>query len=219
MLARGAEVFAHGSVDGGGRDEVMAWDMGVAVVFHHAGVSDVGASDSVEFIEGVVVESARDFDGAVTSEVEEDDAIAVFDGAGGFAISDDDEGWEVLIADAVFFFTERFDGLCGAGEVARLPEDMGFPAAFDDAPIGFVAVHRRDHAAAARGDAIVAVGFGVDSGECFFEFFDVDEGGGGADVAAVEEWVDAERFDAVFVGAFDHGDEMVDVRVDVAVAQ
>ena len=143
----------------------MAWDMGVAVVFHHAGVSDVGASDSVEFIEGVVVESARDFDGAVASEVEEDDAIAVFDGAGGFAISDDDEGWEVLIADAVFFFTERFDGFGGAGEVARLPEDMGFPTAFDDAPIGFVAVHRRDHAAAARGDAIVAVGVGVDSGE------------------------------------------------------
>ena len=218
-LAGGAEVFAHGSVDGGRGDEVMEGDAGVGVVLHHAGESDVGSANAVEFVEIVVVEGARNFKGAVASEVEEDDAVAVVDDAGGFSIAHDDERRKILVADALLFFSESIDGVRGAGEGASLSEDVGFPAAFDDDPIGFVAIHRRHHTTAARGDAIVAIGFGIDSGEGIFEFVDVNEGGRRADVATVEKGVDAEGFDAVTVGAFDHGDEVIDVRVDVAVAE
>ena len=56
--ACGAEVFAHGAVDCRGRDQEMRRNMGVAVIFHHAGIADIGSADAVELGEIVGIECA-----------------------------------------------------------------------------------------------------------------------------------------------------------------
>ena len=95
---------------------------------------------------------------------------------------------------------------------------MSFPAAFDDAPVGFISVHRGDHASAARGDSVVAAALGIDFRERGFELVDIDERRRRADIAAVEEWVDAQRAHAGSIRMTDHGEQVVDVRMDIAVA-
>jgi hypothetical protein len=48
-------------------------------------------------------------------------------------------------------------------ETARVAEHVCFPTAFDDAPIRAVAIHGRRLTAAARTDAVVAIGLSIGS--------------------------------------------------------
>jgi hypothetical protein len=50
------------------------------------------------------------------------------------------------------FAVERLDRLARAAERACVAAHVGVPAALDDPPVGLVAVHRHEHAAAAGGD-------------------------------------------------------------------
>jgi len=96
---------------------------------------------------------------------------------------------------------------------------VGFPAALDDAPVGLVAVHGDFHAAAAGSDGVVHAAAGIQVGEELFEGEDVIQRGGGRDVAAIEQGMDAGALDALLLGLCEHALEVVDVGVDVAVGE
>ena len=97
--------------------------------------------------------------------------------------------------------------------------NVGLPAALDHAPLGPVAVHGDDHAPAARGDAVVAVGSAVERLEQLLEGVDVVEGAGLGHVAPVEEHVDAHLLHLLLVAAAQQGEEVLDVAVHVSVRQ
>ena len=204
------------SIAGGG-DEVLSRDVEVAVVFHHAGVLDRRDADAVEPVEVLAgLEGCRQLEGAVAAEVEVDDGIAVFDRSDGLAVFGDHELLEVLIDDAGDFFAVGLDRFVRAREGAAFAEDVAVPAALDHRPVGVVAVHRDVHASAARGDFIVHAA-GIEALEPSFEGIDIVEGGSFADVASVDQGVDARGLHAFFLGLLEHGLEVVDVRMDVAV--
>ena len=101
---------------------------------------------------------------------------------------------------------------------------MGVVASLYDRPVGFVAVHGRDHAAAAGGDEVAsyfAAGFRLASKrpEVILQFAEIPEGGKGRDVAAVQQRVNIDLFHAFLVALPYHGDKVRDVGVHVAVGK
>ena len=215
--AAGAQVLRHRPVDRRGIDQVLAGDMEVTVVLHHAGVLYLGMPLAVELGEVLSLEGLGDLEGAVAAEVEEDDGVAVVDGSHRLAVLRDDEGRQVLV-DGAGLLTQRRDGVVGVVELAALSEDVGLPALADHVPVGVVAVHRDDHPATAGGDACVEaviaqlaeeVGEGVEVVECAHL----------AHITAIQQCVDANLPDAFLLGLEDHGLEVVDVGVDIAVGQ
>ena len=206
-------------MDGRRRNEVVGRNLEVAVVLQHAGVDDLGHTDALELVEVVAgLEGLGDLDRAVAAEVEEDDGVAVADGADRAAVIGDDEGRQVLVDDALVLLTQRRDRLAGRGEAPPGAEDVGLPAELDHAPVRLVAVHRDAHAAAAGGEARLEVG-AAEAGHKGLHVVDVVQGAGRRHVAAVEQGVDAHAPDALGAGLADQGLELVDVGVDVAVGE
>ena len=77
-------------------DEVTRGDVGIAVVFHHAREEDVGPAAAVKGRELVsLVESARELDSAVASEIIENDRVAVGDRPDRPPAIDDDKGGKI----------------------------------------------------------------------------------------------------------------------------
>lgn len=212
------EKFAHGARDFGGADEEFCGDAEIAVVLHHADKQDVGSSNSVEFIEIFGFKSARQFDGAVASEIKEEDGVAVLDGANGLFVLCDHKGWDVLVVEVGILGARGGDGGGGARGLRAVTEHMGMPSHTDHFPVGFVAVHGDEHAAAARGDAVV-FSVGGEFVEEFFDAFDVGQGALSGDVASVEQDVESYGEQVVAVGLMEEGFDVVDVAVDVAVGE
>ena len=129
----------------------------------------------------------------------------------------DDECAEVLV-DGVGFVAERLDGVLCGWEEASFAEDVGLPAAFDHRPVGVVAVHGDEHASAAGGDAGIAA-LGLQGLEELLEGQDILQGGGLADVASVQEDMNADALDALGGGVLHHRLEVVDVGMDIAVGE
>ena len=116
--------IAADAVDGGRAGQVAFRNVEVAVVLHHARIDHIRPTNAVEVAEIILLEGSGDFKGAVTAEVEIDDAVAVLDGADGLAVFGDDEGPEVLV-DGACLLAEGLDGLLGAGELASFAKDPG----------------------------------------------------------------------------------------------
>ena len=212
------EVLAEGAADRRRHHQEAGRNLEVAVVLHHAGVGDLREADTVEDLEVGFGEGAGDLDGAVAAEVEVDHGVTVDDGADGLATLCDHESGQVLVDDAGLFGAEDLDGLLGRSEAAALGQHVAFPAALDHAPVGLVAVHGDAHAATAGSDGGVKIG-AIEAGEEGFEGLDVVQGGGLAHVAAVDERMHAHGLDAFLLGLGDHGLEVVNVAVHVAVGE
>ena len=96
-MPAGGEILAHGVGDGRRRDQEALGNLQVAVVLQHAGVGHVGTRTAVEVVEVVILERARDLDGAVAAEVEEDHAVAVADRSDRLAVVGDHERRQILV--------------------------------------------------------------------------------------------------------------------------
>ncbi len=213
------QVLAHGAVDGRRLHQEARRNAQVAVVLHHAGEEHVRPRAPLEGRELLVLESARDLDGAVAPEVEADDPRAVADRPERRAgVVQDHERRQELVREAGLLLAEGFDGFARAGEAAGFAQDMRLPAALDDAPVGFVAVHGDQHAATARGDPVVAA-FGAQLGQQGLQGLHVVQGAGFVDVPAVEQHVDPGALHTVGIGPAQHRREMIHVAVDVAVRE
>ena len=121
----------------------------------HAGefhIRFVAAVELVEFFP--FVERLADFLRPVSAEVEQDDAVAVFDRSNRFSVFGDDESWQILVDNAAFVAV-CLDSFSRRGELASFAMHVDIPSFLDHRPVGFVAVHRDLHTAAAAGDARV----------------------------------------------------------------
>ena len=93
------------------------------------------------------------------------------------------------------------------------------PAAFDDGPISLVAVHRRDHAAAARGDAKIDARVLIYDSEVLLDLSDIPLGSEIGYVSPVGKTVQPQAPDPFGVGAVDQRKQVVHVRVDISIGQ
>ena len=213
-----AEPFAGGVLDGRRGDEEALGQLQVAVVLEHAGVGDLGSTHAVELVEAVLDEGAGDFDGAVATEVEEDDRITVFDGADGLAAVGNDELRQVLVNGAGVLVAQAVHGVGGVGKLRAFAQHVGLPAFFDHRPVGVVAVHGDVLAATAGGYAGIEA-IDADLRQEGFEGHHVVEGAGLGHVAAVKQGVNAHGLDALGLGLHDHRLQVIDVAVHVAIGE
>ena len=213
-----SEVFAHGVGDRGRSNEVTGRNVEVAVVFKHTCVNNGRNANAVEFVEiSACLEGLGDLDRTVAAEVEEDYAVAVFNGAYGSAVFSDNECGEVLV-DHAGFRAVGFDCFFCGSELSAFAENVGVPAVFNHLPVCFVTVHGDLHSAAAACD-LCAEGSIVERSEECFEGFNVFESGGFANVTTVEKDVNAYVVYAFSLCLFNHCLEVVDVRVNVTVGE
>ena len=96
----------------------------------HAGIGDLRCSNAIESGEFRFLEGTRDLDGAVAAEIEEDDRVAVLDGADRLAVFGDDELRQILVDGAGILRAQAVDRSSRVGELRALAQHMGFPAPF-----------------------------------------------------------------------------------------
>ena len=95
---------------------------------------------------------------------------------------------------------------------------MGAPALLHHRPVGLVAVHGDLHTAAAGGDGVIAA-LGVQLGKHLLQHVHILQRGSGRNVTAVQQDVAVGLLDALGMGFPQHGDQVMDVGMDVAVGQ
>ena len=184
----------------------------------HAGVGHLWRADAVEPVEMRFLEGTGDLDGTIAPEVEEDDRIAVLDGADGLAGIGNDECRQILVDGAGILRAQAVDRSRRGRELRALAQHVRFPALLDHRPVGVVAVHGDVLAAAAGGDAGIEAAL-ADLGEESLEGHDVIERAGFRHVATVEQDVHPHGLDAFGPGLNDHGLQVIDVAVHVAVGE
>jgi hypothetical protein len=95
---------------------------------------------------------------------------------------------------------------------------MNRPTARDHGPVRLVAVHRNLHAAAAGGDRHIETVV-TQARQKQFERIDIVQRGGLPDIAPVQQDVNADPLDAFGLGPHQHGLQVVDVRMDIAIRE
>jgi len=155
--------------------------------------------------------------GTVASEVEEYDTVAILDGSHRFSILGDDERGKVLV-DGLALLAQRLDGLMGAFKHPAFTQNMSLPTLAYHIPVCIVSIHGDDHAAAAAGNPCIE-GSIVQRNKKSLEGVEVFKCTDLADIAAVEQGMDANLCNPILLGLHDHSLEVVDVRVNVSVAE
>ncbi len=217
MDAGGAEDLGQGILDDGGLDQVMLGDIQVSVVLEHARELHAGVAGPVKLVKVLPVEGQGDLLGPVAPEVEEDDAVPVFDLGNRSAVSRHHKCGQILV-DAAGLGPVGFNGLLRGGEHPALALNMGAPALFHHGPVGLIPVHGDLHTAAAGGDGIVAA-VGAQLRKNLLQYIHILKSGGGGHVPAVQQDVAVGLLHAILLCLAQQGDEVGDVRVDVAVGQ
>ena len=217
MDSGGAQHLGQGVLDDGGLHQIMLGDLQVAVVLEHTGKLHAGVVAPVEVVKVLAVKGQRDLLRPVTPEVEEDDAVAVGDLRHRLAAPLDHESGQILI-DAARLCAVGLDGRLGRGESSADCLNVGAPALLYHRPVGLVAVHGDLHTAAAGGDGVIAA-LGVQLGENLLQHIHILQRGGGGHVTAVQKDVAVGFLHALGMGFPQHGDQVMDVGMDVAVGQ
>ena len=212
-----AQNLGQGVGDHGRLNQIVGGDLQVAVVLQHTGKQHTGEISPVKLVKILPVEGQRDFLGPVAPEIEKDHAVAVGDPGHGSAGAGDDKGGQVLI-DAAGLGAVGFNCLPGGSEHPAPALHMGAPAGFHHGPVGLIAVHGDLHTAAAGGDGVVAA-LGIQLRQDLLQPVHILQSGGGGHVTAVQQNMAVDLFGAFGVGLLQHGDQVGDVGVDVAVGQ
>jgi len=212
-----AQDLGQGVGDDRGLHQIVLGDLQVSVILEHTGKLHAGVVATVELVEILPVKGQGNLLGPVAAEVEKDHAVAVGNLGHGCTAALHHESGQVLV-DAAGLVPVGLNGLPGGGEQTALALHMGPPAGFHHGPVGLVAVHGNDHTAAAGGDGVVAA-LGVQAFQDFFQLVHIVQSGGGGHVTAVQQDVAVDLLHALGVGLLQHGDEMGNVGMDVAVGQ
>ena len=184
--------------------------MKVAVILEHTCVKNCGHSLAVELIKvSTGLKRLGDLDGTVTSEVIEDNAVAVLYGTYGLAVLCDNEGRKILVDD-LGLCSVGVDSLLSGCKLSALAENVGLPACFNHSPVSLVSVHGDLHSAAAGCDSDIE---GIVAKVCDerFKGENVIKRGSLANVTAVEKDVDTNTLNAVLLRVSDESLKVVDV--------
>ena len=95
---------------------------------------------------------------------------------------------------------------------------MGAPTGFHHGPVGFITVHGDLHTAAAGGDGVVAA-LGIQLRQNLLQLVHILQSGGSGHVTAVQQDMAVDLFGAFRMGLPQHGDQVGDIGVDIAVGQ
>ena len=212
------KVFAQRAVDFRRAYQIVFGGVQVAVVFHHTGIHYIGPYPPVEIGEFVLFKRRSDFQRTVAAEVVEDHRIVVFHGTHrSFAIFGDDKSIQILV-DGTGGFTQFGNCFVGGSKHLAFAVNMDFPTGFHHCPVGVVAVHGDLHTAAAGSDFGIAARC-PDLCKELFKGVDVIQCRSFRHITAVQQSVDADDFHPFSSGLFDHGFQVVDIAVHIAVAE
>ena len=227
FLRLGHGVFVHACLaqdlgqrvaDDGRLDQIVHRDLEIAVVLQHTGKLHAGVVAAVKVVKVLAVEGQGDLLRAVAAEVEEDDAVAVGDLGNRLAVLCDHEGQQILVDHAGVLGAVGLDGFLGGGKLTALALHVCAPALFDHRPVGLIPVHGDDHTAAAGRDLVFVLRVGQ-GGQHGLKLVDILQRARRGDVTAVEQDVAVDLLEAHLAGLFQHGDQVRDVGMDVAVGQ
>ena len=197
--------------------QIVLRNVQVSVVLQHTGKLDAGVIAPVKLVEVLPVKGQRNLLGPVASEVEENHTVAVGDSGHRLAATGHHKGRQILV-DAAGFRAVSLNRLFGGGELPADALHMGAPAGFHHGPVCLIAVHGDLHPAAAGGDGIVAA-VGIQLLQHILQHGHILQRGGGGHVTAVQQDVAVGLLHALGVRLTQQRDQMMDVGMDVAVAQ
>ena len=129
-----------------------------------------------------------------------------------------DERQQILIDHAGILGAVGFNGFPRGGKLTALGLHVRAPALFDHRPVGLVAVHGNDHAAAAGGDLVFMLRV-VQFRQNGLQLVDIVQRARRGDIAAVEQDVAVDLFESHLTRLFQHRDQVRDIGMDVAVGQ
>ena len=218
MDARLAQNLGQRVADDGRLDQIVHRDLEIAVVFQHTRELHASIVTAVKLVKVLAVKGEGDLLRAVAAEVEEDDAVAVFDLRDGLAVVRNDERQQILIDHARILGAVRLNGFPRGGELTALGLHVRAPALFDHRPVGLVAVHGNDHAAAAGGDLVFMLRV-VQFRQNGLQLINIVQRTCRGDIAAVEQDVAVDLFESHLARLFQHRDQVRDIGMDVAVGQ
>ncbi len=211
--------FTQGMLDVRRLDQEIVRQFQVSVILQHTGKVYLRLLGHGELVKALVhiVESLGQLNGTVTAEVEQDHGIAVVNGTGGDTIFTNDEARQILIGIAALF-TQCLDGFAGRRIHGAVSHNMDVPAPLYHRPVGFITVHGDGHTAAAGSDAAVEI-IVVQLLEDLFQLIDIGQRGSLGNVTAVQKDMGTYFFDAFLLGFFDHGDQVGNVGMNIAIGQ
>ena len=204
--------------DDGRLNQIVHRDLEVAVIFQHTCELHASIVTAVKLVKVLAVKGEGNFLRTVAAEVEEDDAVAVFNLCNGLAVMRNDERQQILIDHAGILGAVGFNGLTRGGELTALSLHMRAPALFDHRPVGLVAIHGNDHAAAAGGDLVFMLRV-VQFRQNGLQLINIVQRTCRGDIAAVEQDVAVDLFESHLTRLFQHRNQVRDIGMDVAVGQ
>ena len=165
-----------------------------------------------------VVEALGQLNGTIAAEIVQDDGIAVLDRSCRVSVLvRNDEAGKVLIRIAAFL-TVGFDGFPGGAELPSVAEHVNMPALLYHGPVRLIAVHGDHHASAAGCDAGMEALI-IDALQIILDLIHILQGRGLGNVTAIEESVNADLFDSFLLRFPDHGDQVMNIGMYIAIGQ
>ncbi len=165
-----------------------------------------------------LLESAGNFNGAIAPEVIENYTVAVFDFAHGLlTIVHNHKPGQILI-NAVVLLPIGFNGFFGRAESSAFAPHMDVPTFFHHVPVGFVTIHGNLHSAASGCNfhiKMIVPQFGQED----FKRFHIFQRRSLSHISAIYQNVDAHVVDVFFFSLGQHGFQVRNIGVYVAVGE
>ena len=127
--------------------EIMR-DVQISIILQHSGKHHLRHSDTVELVKAFIsVKRQRDFLCAVTTEVEQYNAISILNRTDWRSILRDNESRQILIY-YTGFCTIGFNCFLSRRKFSSFSKNVHMPSLFNHCPVRFVTVHGNGHTAA-----------------------------------------------------------------------
>ena len=214
--SRSTEIVPQRVIYGRRLDQIVGGDFGIPVIFHHAGVEDLWIALPVEVGKIRLLKSLGDFNGSISSEVEEHHAVPVDNRTNRLCPFCNHERIHILVGNLWIFLIVGSNGLRGRGKHPAKTKNMGIPSLLNDSPVGLVAIHGGQHAAAAGGDSAVAAVF-LKLVTKFLQRSEILQCTFCSHVPPIKQSMYSYTIDATLSAALENSVEMVYVGVHIAI--
>ncbi len=192
----------------------------IAIILQHACIVYLRLLDLIECIEALVhvVKGLRNLNSTVTSEVKQNDRIAIINRTNRIAILVSYHKARQILISIAAFLAVCLNSLTGRRELSAITHHMDVPAFLNHAPVSFITVHRNDHTAAAGGNRTMIIVI-IQRLDDIFQLIDILQSTCLRYITAIQKGMHAYLLQSFLLGFLQHGNQMIDIRMHIAVRQ
>ena len=212
------EIFCHSICDLRGRNKITGRNVKVTIILKHTCVKNSGNSLSVKLIKiSTGLERLRDLDSSVTTEVVEDNTVAVIYCTNSLTILCNNKGRKILV-DYLKLCSISIDSLLCGRKLSALTKHVSLPSALNHRPVCFISVHSNLHSAATGRDANIKAVISYRGKELLIRK-NVIKCAGLTNVTTIKENMKSYSLNAILFRLLDKCAEVINVRVNITVRE